>query len=344
MMISLKAFQSLQAESILLKFNISTSLTRTVIFKFSILKIVFVISRKTSQIEKIDQLNKLNVVSYIINLISSQVQFFNLDKKIFASSISQDSWFIKHEFSSIISKDVLNEIFQKNIAERILRRILLSSTMKLFKIVRFKTNKRLLNAFNNAIPFILDIDDYTASICICVEVLNILRYKINNIQSILNELMLIITELKDVHERDENRIYLRHWRKMIFLTSAILKSLSLFFFSKIIMSQKIWTFSTMIQENNKFFDEEIIKNYINMIIERLVNTFNEFVKKIKRIDMTIFNINVYWNVTSNTSVASSSIFKSFMLISDFATFRSFEKFNVNICMRSQSAEWFKQIA
>ena len=30
-----------------------------------------------------------------------------------------------------------------------------------------------------------------------------------------------------------------------------------------------------------------------MIIEKLVNAFDEFVKKIKRIDMTVFNINVY---------------------------------------------------
>ena len=30
-----------------------------------------------------------------------------------------------------------------------------------------------------------------------------------------------------------------------------------------------------------------------MIIEKLVNAFNELVKKIKRIDITIFDINVY---------------------------------------------------
>ena len=59
--------------------------------------------------------------------------------------------------------------------------------------------------------------------------------------------------------------------------------------------------------------------------------------------MTIFNINVYWNVTSNTSVTSSSTFKSFMLISGFATFRLFEKLDVDIRMRSQSAERFKRI-
>ena len=30
-----------------------------------------------------------------------------------------------------------------------------------------------------------------------------------------------------------------------------------------------------------------------MIIERLINAFNEFVKKTKQIDITIFDINVY---------------------------------------------------
>ena len=37
----------------------------------------------------------------------------------------------------------------------------------------------------------------------------------------------------------------------------------------------------MIQKNNKFFYEKIIKSYINMIIEKLVNAFNEFVKENK---------------------------------------------------------------
>ena len=82
--------------------------------------------------------------------------------------------------------------------------------MKLSEIIRFKTNKRFLNAFNNAVAFVFDINDYTASIYVCVEILNILRYKINNIRSILNKLILIITELKDVHEKDENRICLKY--------------------------------------------------------------------------------------------------------------------------------------
>ena len=165
--------------------------------------------------------------------------------------------------------------------------------MRLSEIARSEADERFLNTFNNAVAFILDINDYTASIYACVEVLSILRYKINNIRSTLDELMLIITELRNVHEKEENRICLRHWRKMIFLTSAILKSLSLFSFSKIIVSQEIWTFPAMIRKNNKFFHEKIIKNYISMIIERLVNVFNEFVKKIKQIDMKIFDINVY---------------------------------------------------
>ena len=224
-----------------------------------------------------------------------------------------------------------------------MKRILLSNTIKLFKIIWFKANEWFLNAFNNAIAFIFDINDYTALICVCVEVLSILRYKINNIRSILNELMLIIIELRNVHEKDESKICLKHWKKMIFLTSAVLRSLLLFSFNKIVVNQKIWTSSAIIRENNKFFHEEIIKSYINMIIEKLVNAFNEFVKRIKRIDMTISDINVYWNVMSNTFVASSSTFKSFMLISGFATFRSFEKFDVDTRMRSQSIERFKQI-
>ena len=57
----------------IIKINISISSTRTVVFKFSISKIVFVISRKTSQAERIDQLNKSNVVSSAVNLISSQI-------------------------------------------------------------------------------------------------------------------------------------------------------------------------------------------------------------------------------------------------------------------------------
>ena len=68
---------------------------------------------------------------------------------------------------------------------------------------------------------------------------------------------------------------------MIFLTNAILRSLSLFSFSKTIVGQEVWTSPAVIRENNRFFHEEIIKSYISMIIERLVNAFNEFVNRIK---------------------------------------------------------------
>ena len=207
--------------------------------------------------------------------------FLILTKRYSFFFINQDIRLAEHEFSFIISEDVLNEILYKDIAERILKKILLLSIMKLFEIVWSETNERLLNAFNNTVAFIFNIDDYTVSICTCVEILSILRYKVNNIRSTLDELMLIITELRNVHKRNEDKVCLRHWRKMIFLTSAILKSLLLFSFSKIIVNQEIWTFSAMIRENNKFFHEEIIKSYINMIIKKLVNAFDKFVKKIK---------------------------------------------------------------
>ena len=60
--------------------------------------------------------------------------------------------------------------------------------------------------------------------------------------------------------------------------------------------------------------------------------------------MTIFDINVCWNITSNTSVASNSTFKLFILILDFATFRSSEEFNVDTRIRSQNVERSKRIA
>ena len=43
-------------------------------------------------------------------------------------------------------------------------------------------------------------------------------------------------------------------------------------------------------------------------------------------------------------VRENSIFKSFMLISGFAIFRSFEKLKIDIRMRLQNVERFKQIA
>ena len=91
-----------------------------------------------------------------------------------------------------------------------MKRILLSSTVRLFEIVQSETNKRFLSAFNNAAAFISDIDNYIASVCVCIEVFSILRYKINNTRPTLNELMLIIVELRNVHEKDEGRICLKH--------------------------------------------------------------------------------------------------------------------------------------
>ena len=66
----------------------STSSIRAVVFKSSISKIVFVTSRKASQVERIDQLNKSSVVSSAASSVSFQIQFFNLDREILAFSIN----------------------------------------------------------------------------------------------------------------------------------------------------------------------------------------------------------------------------------------------------------------
>ena len=65
-----------------------TSSIRAIVFKFSISKIASVTPRKTSQIERINQLNKSSIVSSAANSVSFQTRFFNLDKKVFALFIS----------------------------------------------------------------------------------------------------------------------------------------------------------------------------------------------------------------------------------------------------------------
>ena len=90
--------------------DISISSARAVIFKSSISKIASVTSRKTSQVERIDQLNESSVVSSAVSSVSFQIQFFNLDKEILVSFINQDIRFTKHEFSSVINENVLNKI------------------------------------------------------------------------------------------------------------------------------------------------------------------------------------------------------------------------------------------
>ena len=81
--------------------------------------------------------------------------------------------------------------------------------IKLFKIARLKVDKQLLNIFNNAVAFLLDDNNYVVSICVYVKIFGILHYKINNTRSTLNELILIIIELRNVHEKKENKVYLK---------------------------------------------------------------------------------------------------------------------------------------
>ena len=66
-----KSFSVIVSRVDITEVNTSTFSTRAVVFKFSILKIVSATSRKASQVEKIDQLNKSNVFLSVINLVSS---------------------------------------------------------------------------------------------------------------------------------------------------------------------------------------------------------------------------------------------------------------------------------
>ena len=65
-----KNFSVTASRADIIKIDTSTSSTRAVVFKFSISKIAFVISCKASQVERINQLNKSNVISSVASLIS----------------------------------------------------------------------------------------------------------------------------------------------------------------------------------------------------------------------------------------------------------------------------------
>ena len=86
-----KNFSIIANKADIIEAGTSTSSTRAVVFKFLILKIVSATSRKASQAEKIDQLNKSSVVSSAVNSVSFQARFFNLNKEVFVSFINQDT-------------------------------------------------------------------------------------------------------------------------------------------------------------------------------------------------------------------------------------------------------------
>ena len=65
-----ESFSIIVSKTDIFETDTSTSSTRAIVFKFSILKIVSVTSRKMSQVKKINQLNKSNIVSFIVNSIS----------------------------------------------------------------------------------------------------------------------------------------------------------------------------------------------------------------------------------------------------------------------------------
>ena len=66
-----KSFSVTASRIDIIEVNTSIFSTRAVVFKFLISKIAFIISHKTSQAERLDQLNKSSVVSSAVNLVLS---------------------------------------------------------------------------------------------------------------------------------------------------------------------------------------------------------------------------------------------------------------------------------
>ena len=129
--------------------------------------------------------------------------FFNLKKSKPTDLIEKkvELFAEQRQFSSERNEDIVEEI---------LKRVLLFSAMRLLEESRLKTDVQLLRAFNAAAAFISDTENYPAATCACVKISSVLRYKINNTRLKMNKLMLMIAELKRLHEKIDNKIYLTH--------------------------------------------------------------------------------------------------------------------------------------
>ena len=186
---------------IIVEINIST-FSKIIMFKFMIFMFVSVMSFQLNE-SKIDQSIALFIFSIVVVFTHDRSMFFNLKKSKFTN-------FIKKKVELFTEQRQFSFKRNKHIVEEIFKRILLFNTIKLFEKFRLKIDVQLLRAFNVVVAFIFNIKNYFAATCICVKTSNVLRYKINNTRFKINKVILMITKLKRLHEKINNKIYLTH--------------------------------------------------------------------------------------------------------------------------------------
>ena len=145
----------------------------------------------------------LFVFLIVVAFTSDRLSFFNLKKLKFTNFVKKKVELFAKQRQFLFKRN-------KDIVENIFKKVLLFNAMKLFEKFRLKIDIQFLRVFNVAVAFIFDIENYFVAICACVEILNILRYKINNTRFKMNKLILMIIELKRLHEKINNTIYLIH--------------------------------------------------------------------------------------------------------------------------------------
>ena len=204
-----------------------------------------------------------------------------------------------------------------------LKRILLSSNLNLLNDAISNADAQIIRAFNAAVSFISENEIYKTTICKCVKVESMLRYKVDHIQSRLNELIIMIMKLKRIHEEEESVVCLIHWKKLMFLLNTVLKLLKLIALNDAIVDRNLWTSFAVQQKHKQLFHDETIKNYIGVINERMINVFVEFLKKIKQTNLNNFEINIYWNAALKSSTSSLS----------FVVFNSFEQLQIDFLLQ-----------
>ena len=87
---------------------------------------------------------------------------------------------------------------------------MLSNNLNLLNNAVSNVDAQIPRAFNVTINFISENEIYETTICKCVKIKNMLRYKVNHIQLRLNELIIIIMKFKKIYEEEKSVVCLTH--------------------------------------------------------------------------------------------------------------------------------------
>ena len=164
---------------------------------------------------KINQFIASFVFLIVVAFTSDRSSFFNLrkSKQIIAYEQFENEFDVENQFenfSSFVFDITLSFDITWNLIKKTLKKILLSNNLNLSNNAISSVNVQILRAFNAAINFISENKIYETTICKCVKIKNMLRYKVDHIQLKLNELIIMIIKFKRIYKKEKNVVCLTY--------------------------------------------------------------------------------------------------------------------------------------